>query len=402
MRPVQNYIIGPQDTIVTLSRRFGTNPAEIALLNKNLRRFVRSDVTGWDFAPGSVRVGDVIRVPALAQRRRRGRVNGLGDADCGDGQHLVDFGEYVGCVSDLQGQPCGNGGTYDEYGDCVGEQGGNAIDDLLQKILSTPGGSAAYNAYQGGQSGDQYVSNMGPEGRETFRNVCKFIIAMQGASVIGWPFIPFVVAGCNWITQNDQAQDQPEQPPPGQTYPVDCGYGFYQFAEGEPCKFAGSGDSCESVEPSGGWVLGTFNDDGTCIPDAAKTAAANPTWLCESNGLPQGKVWFDDLNNVWYCLEPCGENETLDTSDGMCACNTGFKRDGAGNCVKASGPVPGGGGQPPKTQPGKVPVTGGDKPPVKPVPPAGGKKEESNAPYYIGAALLGGLALFLGLRKKKS
>ena len=456
------YRVGPNDTILTIARRFRVKPAVIAQLNQH-KGIVRSSITEWDFRPGSLRVGDLLNVPNTLPRPprqhvRTGRRAGVSDEACGDGQHLVDFGDYVGCVSDLTGQPCANGGTYNDYGECVGgNDGGMSIQEALDKILNIAGGGAAYNAYQAGQDGATYASNLGPEGRETFRNVCKVVIGSMAYSVIGWPFIPFIVAGCNWITENDQKKDPTEGSPcqlPGggngkivngscvnpcsenefydpaddscgceragfrrqdpndynspcidlNKFPQPCGAkagdGFYIMEPGGECIFSGAGDTCQQVEPAGGFVYGTYAKNGACIPDAAKTKANKPEWLCEQYGGPPGSiVWLSPLDNAWYCLQPCGPNETLDKSDGMCACNSGYKRDKAGTCVKSSTTPPGGGEQPPKTPPGKVPPKGGDKPPIKPTTT---KKEEGNGLLYAGAGALALLALWLGTRKKKA
>lgn len=414
-RKYQRYVVGKNDNIVSIAKRFGTTPAGIAFLNKD-KGIVRSAVVGvgYDFRPGALQVRDTVVVPARQRpygRQRRpqaaimrqgqGRVRDgeyglLGDEDCGDGQHLVDFGEYVACVSDLEGQPCGNGGTYDQYGDCIGSESsdGGAM-EALQKILGTSGGASAYSAYQSGVSPDDYVNSMGSSGWNAGRTLCA-VVALIGTVLLG-PFGLFMAAMC---AAGARTYDQPpENVPPEEKYPKDCGSGFYQNGPGEPCKFAGSGDSCNDIDPStGGHIEGTYNDDGLCIPDADKTAANKPTWLCDQAGMPNGTVWFDQLNNVWFCLQPCDANETLDPSDGLCACNKGYARNASGVCVKGGSGTPGTGTD--KTQPGKVKPKVEEKPPVKPDKPLAEKKE-SNAIYYAGAALLGGIALWLGLRKKK-
>lgn len=421
------YQVRPDDTIVSIANRFRTTPEVIAQLNYQ-KGIVYSAVSRYDFKPGSLRVGELLVVPTTgagdpgrrrqAPRRRPGvrpqgrRAQGLRDEDCGDGQHLVDFGDYVGCVSDNSGQPCGNGGTYNDYGEC---EGGGVV-DYLQKLLGIGGGQAAYNAYQSGQDGKSYVESLSEAARQQVKALCGYLneinVATGGATgvlvITGIPgaFLNFLTVACYTVNQFTQG-DQPDQgDQPAEQYPKPCGAkpddGFYILEPGGPCLFAGAGDTCQRVEPGGGFVFGTFNDQGACIPDADKTAANKPDWLCDAyQGAPGSTVWFDQQNNVWYCLAPCGPNETLDPSDGMCACNAGYKRDKVGTCVKSSGTVPGtgGGGPPAKTPPAKVPPKGiDDKPPVK---PAGGKKEESNGLLYGGAAALVALAIYLGTRKKK-
>ena len=533
-----NYRIHPNDTIVLIARRFQTTPEMIVRLNPN-KRFVYSAVSRYDFAPGTLRVGDLIVVPdtgaaAPARRRQalrdedcgpgqhlatlngrfvvcvsdlmgkscgnggtynehgecvgghgwakkglvthpvakpnvrsvadiiaRRRRGGLRDEDCGDGQHLVDYGDYVACVSDNTGQPCGNGGTYNDYGECVGGSDGGAM-EALQKILGAAGGQAAYNAYQSGVDGSSYAASLGLGGWNAGKTLCA-IVAVVGTVLLG-PFGAFLAAMCaagasmyggggdnnggggaegqpcktssgadgvvyngncvvpcdqnEYYDPNDkqcgcerpgfQRQDPNDVNSPClnlNEYPRPCGKpdsGFYVMEPGGECVFAGAGDTCQQVEPDGGFTYGTYAKNGACIPDAAKTAANKPEWLCEQYGGPPGSiVWFDKLNNVWHCLAPCGPNETLDLNDGMCACNNGFKRDAVGTCVETSAAPPGGGG-PPKTVPAKVPPKGiDDKPPVKPKP-TGEKKEGGNGLLYGAAAVLAGLALWLGTRKKKS
>lgn len=424
-----NYKVRPDDTIVTIARKFKTTAENLVRLNPT-KRFIYSAVSRYDFAPGSLRVGDLVVVPdtgaaAPARRRQAPRADartlarvvaqrrrGLADEDCGDGQHLVDFGDYVACVSDLTGQPCGNGGTYNDYGECEGSDDG--VINALQKILGMGGGQAAYNAYQAGQDGGGFANSLSDSARQQIKSICGYLNDLNAATggaagvlaVTGLPgaFYSFLTAACYAIRKIEEGDEQPDQPPPDQTYPQPCGApdsGFYIMEPGGECLFAGAGDTCQQVEPdTGGFVYGTYDKQGACIPDAAKTAANKPEWLCEQyGGAPGSIVWLDPLHNVWHCLAPCGPNETLDKSDGMCACNAGFKRDAVGTCVKSSSAPPGGGG-PPKTQPGKVPPSGIDnKPPVKPTTQ---KKESGNGLLYGGAALLAGLALWLGTRKKKS
>ncbi len=465
----RNYRVGKRDTLRTIAARYNTNPIEILRLNEHLPR--RKDRNGRpvaDFA--DLVVGQVIRVPDSPTRRPQGssrgratrvrNVAGLGDLgadDCPAGFHLVEGYVWDSCVFDQSGQACGNGGTYNDDGDCKGEsspdQGGGSDSPELAKILGSSIGLQAYNAWQSGQSGEEFASSFtqadflanvawlcsyantlmlvpitvpfglflqimckvggqSTSGQGTVEGGgCKLPGGGDGVVVNGTCVFPCGtneyyspsddLCGCerpgyqrldpNDVNSQCIAKDQ---------YPQPCGKtdgdGFYIMQAGGPCIFGGSGDTCVVQNDAEGYWAGTFNDAGACIYDGAKTA--NIDNVCNAGETP----WREPAkkNSGWFCLAPCGANEQLDMFDGMCACKTGFVRnakDPQGDCIKKTSTTPSGGG-PDKVPPEKKPAK--KAPPVE-NKPTGGKKDDNTKWWVAGGVAVAGLAAYLGLRKKK-
>src|SRR5690606_5962148 len=304
---------------------------------------IKTTRAGRDFLPGRLRVGDYLIVPATGagapgvvrikrakgQRLlRRARVNGLSDEACGDGWHAEeDFWGNIECIQDDYVDP----GDENDYP----PEGG---DDDWKSYLSIPEVASSINAYNSGQTGEQFGNSLSAGQLAAFQAICGILTAIAAIStIIGGPFVFGLCKLINQRLLNDGAGETPGDAP---QYPLDCGYGFYQAGPGEPCLFAGAGDSCSNDGSDGkGYWVGTFNKDGDCIYDKGKTDAAKPTWLCSD--YPGSTLWRSPAaGEGWVCLQGCGANETLDKSDGNCACNAGYKRDSAGNCVKSSGNLP--------------------------------------------------------------
>ncbi len=401
---VRRYKVAPKDNIFVIARRFNTSPEIIARLNAN--KGIRTTRSGWDFRPGSLLVGDYLIVPATGagapgavkikrsrgqrpQRlQRRARVNGLSDESCGEGWHAEeDFWGNVECIPDENYDWGGDGGGSDSGG----SDGG---DEDWKSYLSVPEVASAINAWQSGQDGTSYANSVSDNEVSSLSSWCGVLIFLAGLSVIGGPF---VAAYCAALKAREASQAGSDTPSGGSSpqYPVDCGYGFYQAGPGEPCLFAGAGDSCESNNEDGkGYWVGTFDKDGKCIYDKQKTATANPSWLCNAPAVP---VLDPTPGWGWSCLE-CGDHEDLLPATAECVCSNSYHRDSTGSCVQSSGTIPGG---TPDKKPAK-PVTP-EKKPDKPSPitPTVEKKDWGNTPYYAAAGVFGVLALWLATRKGK-
>ena len=384
--PTKAYRITAGDTVKKIAARLGVTTTAIVALNA--RYGIKKNGRRLDLRV--LPVGQFLRVPAGPLRTAPQYRGGLGvepvDGTCPPGFTFDDGWVWDSCIFDAAGQACGNGGTYNDDGECVGESSGGGGSDggddggaALANALSLPGMQQAWSAYQNGQDGTSWAAGQSASTLAAFGG-CGVVSVLSALFGLG-PFAAFVMAACAYKAASGNG-DSDGNPNSGDTYPKECGTpgsGFYQFEAGGSCDFGGAGDYC--LDANG--TSGMYDTQGNCVMKTGGAPCLTP------NGF-QGTT--DSTNACWVDACPAGKKANADESD----------------CIDASLPVTTPPGTQPGTGPGKItPQPDKPKPGNKPPPtnlPAKTKAEDDNTVYWVAgaaAAAAAALALWKSRKNKK-
>lgn len=392
--PTALYVVNAGDSVAKIARKLGVTTTAVVALNPRLGIVQRS--TGLDLrsliAGAPIRVpGKAIRGGALAGPSTYEDANG--DNQCPAGWDLDVGLIYDSCLFGQRGQPCGNGGTYDDDGNCKGESSGGGGDDgggsdpsdsALTTALGMPGGGNAYSAYQAGVDPATYANSLSVGGRYA---ICT-IAAIVGLLLSGG-FAVFIAGVCASATASKGADNGGGSGSGNDEYPKPCGAagsGFYEFEPGAPCAFAGAGADCD-----GQFGVGKYDANGECI---VVTGGAQ----C---GTPNG--FAGHTNSSQQCIvDQCPADKKANQDETDCIALSAPPATPPGTNPGTGGVKPGP-ANPPKGGGGAAPPPKDKPPSVKPQANAksGGKKESSNTLLYVGAGVAAAAAVGLALYQKK-